>query len=375
MQENSFSGCRYFVCFKDDFSKYRSVYFIKQKSDVVNKLKQFLAEVKTLGHTVKELLTDGGGEFDSSHVKAVTQQFGLNHRLTMPYTPEQNGAAERENRTLVEAARSMLQSKKLPNKLWAEAINTAAYVLNRTVPTKIDNKTPYEVWTGKQAPTDHLKIFGTECFVHVPKQKRQKLDAKVVRGHLVGYCGNTDGYRIYISDRDDVITSRDVIFKDELTSSSAEFQDSEGSPVDVTLDVEDNMSESNCDNASETVQSLRNRRQIKLPVRYEDYAMFSEYYEPKSHTNAMQSDNSDDWRLAMDDEIKSLAENSAWELVDKPDGKLIVDNRWVYKVKTKVDGSIDKFKARLVAKGCSQKAGIDYNETFSPVARFDSICE
>jgi hypothetical protein len=291
----------------------------------------------------------------------------------MPYTPEQNGAAERENRTLVEAARSMLQSMKLPNKLWAEAINTAAYVLNRTGPTKIDDKTPYEIWTGKQAPTDHLKIFGTECFVHVPKQKRRKLDAKAVKGNLVGYCGNKDGYRIYIPDRDDVITSRDVIFKDEVTSSISELQVSEDSSVDVTLGVEDSISESNWDNASETVQSLRNRRQIKLPARYEDYAMFTEYSEPTSYTDAVQSVNSNDWRLAMDDEIKSLAENNTWELVDKPSDRLVVDNRWIYKIKTKVDGSIDKFKARLVAKGYSQKAGIDYNETFSPVARFDTI--
>ena len=144
----------------------------------------------------------------------------------MPYTLEQNGSAERENRTLMEAARSMLHSTKLPYKLWAEAVNTASYTLNRTGPTKIGDETPYELWTGKQAPTDHLKIFGTECFVHVPKQKRQKLDAKAVKGHLVGYCWDKDGYRIFISDRSDVVTSRDVIFKEEFTSCSAELSSS-----------------------------------------------------------------------------------------------------------------------------------------------------
>ena len=220
---------------------------------------------------------------------------------------------------------------------------------------------------------DHLKIFGTQCFVHVPKQKRLKLDPKSIKGLLVGYCGNKDGYRIYIPDRDDVITSRDVIFKDELVSVSSEMQVSEDSSVDVPFDVDDDISESNSDNVGETVQSLRDRRQLKLPVRFDDYAMFTEYSEPQSYADAMNSHNSHDWRLAMDDEIKSLATNDTWELVDKPDDRLVVDNRWIYKVKTKVDGSVDKFKARLVAKGYSQKAGIDYNETFSPVARFDTI--
>jgi len=99
MQEGSFKGYRYFVNFKDEFSKYRCVYFMKEKSEVAEKLKYFLAAVKTVGHTVKELLTDGGGEFDNKEVKHITQQIGLNHRISMPYSPEQNGAAERENRT------------------------------------------------------------------------------------------------------------------------------------------------------------------------------------------------------------------------------------------------------------------------------------
>ena len=373
MQEGSFKGYRYFVNFKDEFSKYRCVYFMKEKSEVAEKLKYFLAAVKTVGHTVKELLTDGGGEFDNKEVKHITQQIGLNHRFSMPYSPEQNGAAERENRTLVEAARSMLQSKRaLPNKLWAEAVNTAVYILNRTGPTKVPDKTPYELWMGKQVPIDHVKIFGTECFVHVPKQKRQKLDAKSVKGYLVGYCGDKDGYRVYVPERDDVILSRDVVFLDELTSvagtNSVDEPEVDVEPLNEACDTED------CSEGQDISRpTLRDRSHIQLPVRYEDYAMFADSSEPNSYSQAIQCENSHEWQSAMDDEMKSLCENNTWELVDKPDDRMVIDNRWVYRVKTNLDGTVDKFKARLVAKGYSQQAGVDYNETFSPVARFDTI--
>ena len=99
----------------------------------------------------------------------------------MPYTNEQNGTAERENRTLVEAARSMLQAKQLLNKLWAEALKTAEHVINRTGHTKVADKTPYELWYGKPTPTDHFNVFGTECYEHVHKQRHQKWNAKAPR--------------------------------------------------------------------------------------------------------------------------------------------------------------------------------------------------
>lgn len=368
MQEDSFRGARYFVCFKDEFSKYRDVYFMKKKSEVADKLKCFLAKAKTAGHAVKELLTDGGGEFDNHEVQQITVNSGLNHRIVMPYTPEQNGSAERENRTLVEAARSMLQSTKLPNKLWAECVNTAAYVLNRTGPTKIVDKTPYELWNAKEASIDHLKVFGTECFVHVPKQKRQKFDAKSVKGYLVGYCGDRDGYRVYVPEQDDVIISRDVLFKEEQLSAT-DSSCSEEAEVDVALQ-DDGNSHINVDASK---QALRDRNLIQLPARYSDFAMFADCSEPNSFTEAMQSENSHDWQCAMDDEMKSLAESNTWELVEKPEDRLVVDNRWVYRVKMNLGGTVDKFKARLVAKGFSQQAGVDYTETFSPVARFDTI--
>jgi hypothetical protein len=379
MQEDSFQGSRYFAVFKDEYSKYRAVYFLKRKSDVPEKLKVFLAEARTLGHTVKELLSDGGGEFDNKQMREITQEAGINHRMTMPYTAEQNGSAERENRTLMEAARSMLLSKQLPNKLWAEAVNTAAYVINRTGPTKVDNVSPYELWTGKKMTIEHLKVFGTKCFIHVPKQKRQKLDAKAEKGFLVGYCDNKDGYRVYVPVKDDVIRSRDVTFMNEQAHSNATIEtavsvneetESEQLVNSISIEDEDTVEYVNAEGVD---RALRDRRQLRQPARYDDFAMIAEVDEPQTFTEAMQSSECDKWQAAMTDEMTSLLHNNTWELVEKPVDRAVIKNRWVFKVKTKVDGSVDRFKARLVAKGYSQTAGIDYTETFSPVARFDSI--
>jgi hypothetical protein len=295
MQENSFQGYRYFVTFKDEFTKYRTVYFLKKKSEVPEKLKVFLAEARTLGHTVKELLTDGGGEFDNKQMHEITQEVGLYHRITMPYTAEQNGSAERENRTLMEAARSMLLSTQLPNKLWAEAVNTAAYVLNRTGPTKVNDASPYELWTGKKAPIDHVKVFGTECFVHVPQVKRQKLDAKAEKGILVGYCDNKDGYRIYLPTKNDVIRSRDVIFMEECTKITndnvSEVTMSEQSVSSISL----NEAEDDTD-AEGARRSLRDRSQLRQPARLEDFAMFAMCNEPATYVDAMQSCDREKWQ-------------------------------------------------------------------------------
>ena len=122
---------------------------------------------------------------------------------------------------------------------------------------------------------------------------------------------------------------------------------------------------------------LRDRKSINQPACYNDFMLTAEGLfsasEPNTYTEAMNSEDSHEWQSAMDDEMNLLNENNTWTLVNKPGDKMVIDNWWVYRVKMNLDGTVDKFKARLVAKGFSQKAGVDYNETFSPVARFDTI--
>ena len=177
IEVSSARGYRYFVLFKDDYSKYRHVYFMKEKSEVASKLQQMLAETATTGHTVKELLSDNGLEFNNEAVRKTLNQYGIRQRLVTPYVPQQNGSAEREMRTIVEAARTMLHGHvEFPKILWAEMVSTATYILNRTGVSSVEAKSPFEVWFGEKPAIKHLRVIGTQCYAHVPEQKRKKLD-------------------------------------------------------------------------------------------------------------------------------------------------------------------------------------------------------
>lgn len=137
------------------------------------------------------------------------------HQKTNSYTPEQNGLSERMNQTLVERAKCMLFNANLSKKFWGEAINTAAYLRNRTVCSGLGNKTPIEIWSGKKPDISHLRVFGSTAMVHVPKKKRQKRDKKSIKTILVGYSDVTKGYRLYNPSVSDVIVSRDIVVIEE----------------------------------------------------------------------------------------------------------------------------------------------------------------
>ncbi|GBP13452.1 Retrovirus-related Pol polyprotein from transposon TNT 1-94 [Eumeta japonica] len=172
MEKPSIGGSRYFVVFKDEYSKYRRVFFVKTKDEIKSCIKNFISQAENeTGNKIKIFRSDNGTEFINKEVREVFQNKGIIHQTSVTFTPEQNGVAERENRILVEAARTMLYAKDLPISLWAESVNTAAYVINRTGKSSIEGKSPYELWSSKSYDINNLKIFGTTVYVHIPKEK------------------------------------------------------------------------------------------------------------------------------------------------------------------------------------------------------------
>ena len=423
----------YFVLFKDDYTRFRQIYFIQKKSEVPEKLCQFILEAKAQGHVIKQLRSDGGGEFDSAEMRAILAQHGIQQVIGMPYSSQQNGSAERDNRTIVESARSMIHAvpgDDLPKYLWAEFMSTAAYILNRTGKSSVCDKSPSELWYGRKPAIKHLRVIGTTVYAKVPDQRRQgKMGRKALKCILIGYQ-NDDGYRLYNRETNQVVLSRDVTFQEEtvITSSRDVFLpavpdssdvgvrdvgvqsddcsardhkcddklhklDNQLRKLDVVPDDVSESSESEEDDHSHHVPQrsvpstssteqrvLRDRTTLKLPLRYQsDYAMSAtasfqhDIVEPESFDDAVSDEHCDSWKRAMDAEMSSLNENQTWSLVDLPQGRKAIHNKWVYKVKTNPDGSVDKYKARLVIKGFSQRKGVDYSQTFSPVAKSSTI--
>jgi len=273
-------------------------------------------------------------------------------------------------RTIVEAARTMVYSKNFSTTLWAEAVNTAVYTINRTGNTGQEGKMPYELWFNKTPDINNLKIFGSEVYAHIPKEKRRKWDQKGRKGIFVGYSEETKGYRICF-DGKEVSLSRDVIFKVESVNPSTATEvkirneeeeeelnsESEDEDEEVNRDDEKKLDDDNqMPVAIEDQQRmiLRDRGKLNKPIRYRD-AFFSACNDPLTYKEAMTGNNINNWKAAMDDEMLSLQKNETWQLVDLP-----INNGWMYKIKYKTNREVDRFKARLVIKGCAQVFGIDY---------------
>lgn len=147
----------------------------------------------------------------STDLKNYLQQNGIEFQHTMPYTPKQNGTAERKNRYIVEAIRTMLIDRRLPNKYWGEAVATGVYLQNRTL-SGHKLVTPHELFFRKKPDVQHLKEFGCRALVHIQKKLRNKLNTKAKDCIFIGYPQNQKGYRLLEKPSGKVIISRDVKF-------------------------------------------------------------------------------------------------------------------------------------------------------------------
>ncbi len=424
MHEKSIGGARYFLLIKDDFSNFRKVYFLKEKSEVCRQIEKYLSLVKSVNCTVTVVRSDNGREFVNINVGKLMEEHGIRHQKSVTYTPEHNGRAERDMRTIVEAARTMIHSKQLPLKLWAEAVNTAVYVMNCTGPSPVKDKTPFELFYNKKPSINHLRVFGSEVFVHIPKEKRKKWNKKAKRGIFIGYSDDTKGYRVWIEEENKIEITRDIIFNENLNGNlplisinsgvdeaenfvvfGPQILDAEVIPsvveinaeeivIPAVVDIEeeeiaipedvlvepvptDDFEEFDSDlEKNDEEQSFIGHRTRHRTFLAETMAVgncFVSIKEPKSYEMALKCDDSAEWKEAMDDEFNSLIENQTWDLVDLPKNRNVIDNKWVFKIKEKPNGEIERYRARLVVRGFTQEHGIDYSQTFSPVVSYTSI--
>ena len=217
------NGAKYFVIFKDDYSGYSEVKFLKQKSEVPDLFKVFVnrLEVET-GQRVNTLRSDNGGEYESNEFSQWLESKGIRHETSVAETPEQNGVAERQNRTVIESARCMLHSTGRPLEsvleLWAEATNCAVYLRNRVLAKALEGKTPYEAWTGRKPNLSHIRVFGCTAYAHIPHDERSKFAPNAIKCLFVGYCETQKGFRLWDPVGRRLRISRDVKFHEVIPS-------------------------------------------------------------------------------------------------------------------------------------------------------------
>lgn len=441
MEVESLAGSRYFFTLIDDFTHKVFIYCLKRKDQVYETFVNFKNFVENQsGKKIKILRTDNGGEYCNNVLRSFLQSAGIQHQLTVPYTPQQNGVAERMNRSIVEKARCMLIDADMDKRFWAEAVSTAVYVINRSPTRSLVDKTPEEAWLNFKPNLNNLRVFGCKAMVHIPKCKRRKFDAKSEECTFVGYDENTKGYRVYSSRTGNVFLSRDVVFcenkfnseyvpqtggiynygfpfGDEIEIGAVDVQKNDENKILTDQVEEENVNcleeENNVEVEEDEVNTenddsfhsfpdealnlnadrdddvyvppvpvvpiatqLRRSARTPKPKNLDDFitynAVSGSNSDPLSVKEALDRPDANLWKSAMQREYDSLLENKTWCLEDLPKNKKLINCKWVFKVKSDCDNNVH-YKARLVVKGCSQRKGIDYEETYSPVVRYSSI--
>ena len=208
-------GSRYFLLIIDDYSRLNWVAMLQHKSDACEAFKKFKALAETeKGVKLKALRTDRGGEFTSTEFSNFCISNGIKRDLTAPYSPQQNGVAERKNRTVMSMVRAMLKAKDLPRELWGEAVNTVVYILNRSLTKSLKDQTPHEKWTARRPSVDHMRIFG--CLAHVKDTRKHpsKLEDRSMPMIFIGYELGSKAYRCLDPVNFKVVISRDIIFEE-----------------------------------------------------------------------------------------------------------------------------------------------------------------
>jgi transposase InsO family protein len=218
-RQPSLSNYRYSLGIVDCHSRNGWKFFLKTKDQASNFIKDFISEQETqMGKKVKRIRTDGGTEFVNAELESFLKEKGIILETSAPYTQQQNGVAERFNRTTSEHALAMIKDAGLTDGFWPEAHEYASYVRNRSPTRVLDKITPHEAYYGKKPNVSALRIFGSKCHVRVPPEKRKKSDAHSIDGIFCGMIRHTKGYRIWIPKQHKMIKSRNVIVYEKISS-------------------------------------------------------------------------------------------------------------------------------------------------------------
>ena len=429
----SLGGSTYYLTLYDDASAVSMVRFLKKKSETFVQLRDMILQFENAcGQRIKRIRMDNGGEYMSKQLQNWLAGKGIKFEPNVPYNPESNGKAERLNRTLNDAARSIL-SPLCQNKgylsLWAEAVHTANYLRNRLYTSaNMSDTTPYETIYNKKPSLQHVRIFGCAAYVHIQKHNQKgKFHPRARKGIFIGYS-NGDAYKVYYHESKEFEISNDVRFDEtdfnwktnkNQEESSTQFNldtlfSTQREPkVDIIEDASNNNSQQiNHNTATEHDLSVNNnpqhmsnnnnsdmpnvedltyyppekrtsQRKRNAPDRFSPeagialltrYALgISDSNLPDNYKEAIQHPEKDKWVEAMRKELEDLKRRNVLEITTAPKGIKTIPCRWVYDRKRNSIGDILRHRARLVAKGFMQRYGIHFIEVFCPVVKYTTV--
>ncbi|GJV52438.1 retrovirus-related pol polyprotein from transposon TNT 1-94 [Tanacetum coccineum] len=460
MRVASINGKKYILVIVDDYSRYTWTLFLRSKDETPEVLKDFLTMIqRNLQALVISVRTDRGTEFLNKTLNAFFKEEGIEHQTSTPRTPEENGVVERRNRTLVEAARTMLSAFKLPLFFWAEAIAIACYTQNRSIIIPIHEKMAYHIINDRKPSIKHLHIFGCICYLTRDGENLDKMKEKGDPCILVGYSTQPRSSMTKVSDYDNSVLDPqlqnvspsadttvpsqqelDLLFSplyDEFFNAGTSRVNKSSSPTDNSaqqdtlpstnihpttepstpthVNAEENNNDQTkftnpfCRSVQEVAESsscnignsnmhtfnqtqdskyrwtkdhpltqvhgnlskpVQTRRKLATDPEMCMFALTVSTAESKNIKEAM-ADSA--WIEAMQEELYQFDRLQVWELVDKPFGKNVIKLKWLWKNKKDEDQTVIRNKARLVAKGYAQEEGIDFEESFAPVARLEAV--
>nr|CAD40363.2 OSJNBa0093P23.9 [Oryza sativa Japonica Group] len=327
-RKTSFGGARYIMTIVDDYSRKVWPYFLKHKYQAFDVFKEWKTMVeRQTERKVKILRTDNGMEFCSKIFKSYCKSEGI----VRHYTPQQNGVAERMNRTIISKARCMLSNAGLPKQFWAAAVSTTCYLINRSPSYAIDKKTPIKVWSGFPANYSDLRVFGCTAYAHVDNGK---LEPRAIKCIFLGYSSGVKGYKLWCPETKKVVISRNVVFHESVM-----LHDKPSTNVPV-----ESQEKASVQFPKRSIAKDKPKRNTKPPQRYIEEANIVAYAlsvteeiegnaEPSTYSEAIVSDDCNRWITTMHDEMESLEKNHTWELVKLPKEKKPIRCKWIFKRK------------------------------------------
>ncbi|GJX49910.1 putative ribonuclease H-like domain-containing protein [Tanacetum coccineum] len=378
----------YCLVVTDDYSRFSWVFFLATKDETSGILKSFITRVENLiDQRVKVIRCDNRTEFKNKEMNQFCERKGIKREFSVARTPQQNGVAKRKNRTLIEAARTMLVDSKLPSTFWTEAVNTAYYVQNRVLVIKPHNKTPYELFLGRKPALGFMRPFGCPVTILNTIDHLGKFDGKADEGFFVGYSINSKAFKVFNSRTMIVKENLHVQFRNqsngnagtkacddagkarrETISPDARFKPSGDNEKKVTEEP-GKEGEVNVVSSNTSIELLNdpNMPELEDIVIHKDHPVkqiikdlnsapqtrrmtknLEEHEEPKKVIHALKDPS---WIEVIQDELLQFELQKVWTLVDLPIGKRAIGTKWVFRNKKDERGIVIKNKSKI---GCSR---------------------